>query len=92
MQKVLDEIILADSSGVLSKYTKKKNYIDNIKKSLSLHSNNKQSVEAAVIAGVKLCKASTYVSTLEPTNRIFTLVQTVMVDLKVIVLNINLTS
>lgn len=62
---------------------RKKTYIDNIKKSLGLHSNNKQSIEAAIIAGVKLCKASTYVSTLESTNKIFSLVQSIMTDLKV---------
>lgn len=65
------------------RYAKKKNYIDNIRKSLALHSNNKQSIEAAAIACVKLCKASTYINTLESTNKIFTLVQSVMNDLKV---------
>ncbi|XP_030756453.1 neurofibromin isoform X2 [Sitophilus oryzae] len=85
--KVLEDIILSETTGGTSRYSRKKNYIDNIKKCLAMHSNNKQSTEAAAIACVKLCKASTYISIVDSTNKIFILVQNVMNDLKNLLFN-----
>ncbi|KAF7274462.1 hypothetical protein GWI33_012883 [Rhynchophorus ferrugineus] len=83
--KVLEDI-LSEQAGS-TRFSKKKSYIDNIKKCLAMHTNNKQSTEAAAIACVKLCKASTYINVEDSNNKIFVLVQSVLNDLKNLLFN-----
>lgn len=65
------------------RHLKKKAFIDSIKKSLQSHgSSNKSIIEAGAITCVKLCKAATYINVLDSNNVIFSLVQTVINDLK----------
>jgi len=82
--KVLEEINNADSGAPCSpRHLKKKHFIDAIKKSLQSHgSSNKSMIEAGAITCVKLCKAATYINVLDSNNVIFSLVQTVINDLK----------
>merc|ERR1719410_3071759 len=82
--KVLEEINNADSGAPCSpRHLKKKHFIDVIKKSLQSHgSSNKLVVEAGAITCVKLCKAATYINVLDSNNVIFSVVQTVINDLK----------
>merc|ERR1719402_988777 len=82
--KVLEEINNADSGAPCSpRHLKKKHFIDAIKKSLQSHgSSNKTIIEAGAITCVKLCKAATYINVLDSNNVIFSLVQTVINDLK----------
>ena len=89
--KVLEEIVNADSGAPYSpEHKKKKCFIDSVKKGLVMHGgSNRQFVEAAAVTCVKLCKASTYVSNLDPNNVIFTLVQHVMSDLIALLFNPN---
>ncbi|GBP42984.1 Neurofibromin [Eumeta japonica] len=61
--KVLEEIVNADSGAPCSpRHTKKKHFIDSVKRGLSPQNNSKQMTEAAVVTCVKLCKASTYLN------------------------------
>ncbi|KAK9889237.1 hypothetical protein WA026_004512 [Henosepilachna vigintioctopunctata] len=87
--KVLEEIVNADSGAPCSpRHSKKKQFIDSIKKGISCHSNSsKQSTEAAAVTCVKLCKASTYINILDSSNVAFTLVQNVVNDLKSLLFN-----
>ena len=82
--KVLEEINNADSGAPCSpRHLKKKHFIDAIKKSLQSHgSSNKSMIEAGAITCVKLCKAATYINVLDSNNVIFSLVQTVINNLK----------
>ena len=82
--KVLEEINNADSGAPCSpRHLKKKQFIDAIKKSLQSHgSSNKSMVEAGAITCVKLCKAATYINVLDSNNVIFSVVHTVINDLK----------
>ncbi|XP_014223009.1 neurofibromin isoform X2 [Trichogramma pretiosum] len=87
--RVLEEIVNADTGAPYSpEHKKKKIFIDSVKKGLSLHGgSNRQNVEAAAITGVKLCKASTYISNTDSSNVIFTLVQHIMNDLTSLLFN-----
>ncbi|XP_060536829.1 neurofibromin isoform X2 [Cylas formicarius] len=88
--KVLEEIVNADTGAPCSpRHVRKKAYIDNIKKCLGPHSNSKQSTEAAAVACVKLCKASTYINILDSNNKAFVLVQNIIHDLKNFLFNPN---
>lgn len=83
-QKVLEEIVNADSGAPCSpRHLKKKHFIDTIKKGVTAHASSKQLTESAAIACVKLCKISTYIPTTESTNVTFYLVQCVINDIKV---------
>ncbi|XP_060751523.1 neurofibromin isoform X2 [Tachysurus vachellii] len=64
----------------------KKVFIESLRKALLGHGGNKQLTESAAIAGVKLCKASTYISW-EDHSIIFLLVQSIVVDLKALLFN-----
>lgn len=85
---VLEEIVNADSGAPCSpKHSKKKQFIDSIKRSLVTHGSGRQLTEAAAVTCVKLCKASTYISNLDSSNVIFTLVQHVIGDLTALLFN-----
>lgn len=85
LQKVLEEIVNADSGAPCSpRHLKKKHFIDTIKKGVTTHASSKQLTESAATACVKLCKISTYIPTTESTNVTFYLVQCVINDIKVI--------
>ncbi|XP_057670020.1 neurofibromin isoform X1 [Diorhabda carinulata] len=86
--KVLEEIINADSGAPCSpRHSKKKVFIDNIKRCLGAHGNSKQFTEAAAVTCVKLCKASTYIRILDSNNVTFVLVQSILSDLKSLLFN-----
>ncbi|XP_044742019.1 neurofibromin [Chrysoperla carnea] len=87
--KVLEEIINADTGAPCSpRHSKKKQFIDSVKRGVAIHgSSSKQLTEAATITCVKLCKASTYINILDPNNVNFTLVQTIINDLKTLLFN-----
>lgn len=57
-------------------------FLDSLRKALSGQGGNKQLMESAAIACVKLCKASTYINW-EDHSTIFLLVQSIVMDLKV---------
>ncbi len=82
--KVLEEIYNADAGAPCSaKHVRKKQFIDSIKKALVSHGGSSKTVtEAAVVTCVKLCKSATYINILDSNNVIFSLVQTVIGDLK----------
>lgn len=75
----------ADSGAPCSpRHSKKKQFIDAIKRGIGPHGNSsKQLTEAAAVTCVKLCKASTYINNKDSNNVAFTLVQSVINDLKV---------
>lgn len=81
----MEEIVNAETGAPCSpRYTKKKQFVDAIKRGIGPHGNSsKQLTEAAAVTCVKLCKASTYINILNPSNAAFTLVQSVIHDLKV---------
>lgn len=82
--KVLEEIYNADAGAPCSaKHVKKKQFIDSIKRALSPH-GSRSITEAAAITCVKLCKAATYINIRDSGNVIFSLVQTVINDLKIL--------
>ncbi|XP_050358342.1 neurofibromin-like isoform X3 [Nymphalis io] len=86
--KVLEEIVNADSGAPYSpRHTKKKHFIDTLKRGLSPQNNWKQITEAAIVTCVKLCKASTYVKIADSGNVIFVLVKSVINDLKSLLFN-----
>ena len=63
-----------------------KHFIDEVKKTIgNHHSVNKQLAEGAAVLCVRLCKASTYISIHDRLNVLFSLVQSVINDLKVCV-------
>lgn len=81
--QVLEEIYNADTGAPCSaKHVKKKQFIDSIKRALAPGHSSKAVTEAAAVTCVKLCKAATYVNILDSNNVIFSLVQTVINDLK----------
>ena len=88
---VLEEIVNADSGAPCSpKHSRKKQFIDSIKRGLVTHgSSGRQLTEAAAVTCVKLCKASTYISNLDSSNVIFTLVHHVIGDLTALLFNPN---
>ncbi|XP_040571379.1 neurofibromin isoform X2 [Lepeophtheirus salmonis] len=80
--KVLEEIYNADNGAPCSaKHIRKKQYVDTVKRALSPH-ENKALREAAAVACVKLCKSATYINIKDSNNVIFSLVKTVINDLK----------
>ncbi|GAB0093775.1 neurofibromin [Sergentomyia squamirostris] len=86
--KVLEEIVNADSGAPCSAcHLKKKQFVEGIKKGLGSHASSKQLTESAAIAGVKLCKASTYINIADSNNVCFQLVQCVINDLKALLFN-----
>ncbi|KYB29814.1 Neurofibromin-like Protein [Tribolium castaneum] len=87
--KVLEEIVNADSGAPCSpRHNKKKQFIDAIKRGIGPHGNSsKQLTEAAAVTCVKLCKASTYINNKDSNNVAFTLVQSVINDLKSLLFN-----
>lgn len=88
--KILEEIVNADSGAPCSpKHIRKRQFIDCVKKALVPHSSHKQLTEAAAVASVRLCKASTYINILDRNNVVFALVQSVMGDLKGLLFNPN---
>ena len=66
-----------------TKHQKKKQFIDQLKKSLIPHSSSKYMTEAAAVTCIKLCKIATYINNTESNNVVFALVQNVINDLKV---------
>nr|CAD7452027.1 unnamed protein product [Timema tahoe] len=86
--KVLEEIVNADSGAPCSpRHSKKKQFIDSVKRAVGPHSTSKQLTEASAVTCVKLCKASTYINILDSNNVAFTLVQSVINDLKTLLFN-----
>lgn len=84
-QKVLEEIVNADSGAPCSpRHLKKKHFMEGIKRGLGAHASSKQLTESAATACVKLCKVSTYINICDSNNVTFQLVQSVINDLKVI--------
>lgn len=88
---VLEEIVNADTGAPCSpKHSKKKQFIESIKRGKVTHGGSgRQLTEAAAVTCVKLCKASTYISNLDSSNVIFTLVQHVIGDLTSLLFNPN---
>ncbi|XP_023718196.1 neurofibromin isoform X5 [Cryptotermes secundus] len=81
--KVLEEIVNADSGAPCSpRHSKKKQFIDSVKRAIGQHGTSKQLTEAAAVTCVKLCKASTYINNLDSNNVAFTLVQNIINELK----------
>lgn len=81
--KVLEEIVNADSGPPGSpRYSKKKQFIDNVKRSLRMHgsSSSRQLSEAAAITCVKLTKAATYVSNAESKNNVILILVQQLID------------
>lgn len=71
-------------TAVSPQNTKKKLFLENIKRCLAQHGNSKHLIEAAAVTGVKLCKASTYINNNTDSNHVaFVLVQSILNDLKV---------
>lgn len=82
--QVLEEIYNADTGAPCSaKHVKKKQFIDSIKRALIPH-GSKTVTEAAAVTCVKLCKSATYINILDSNNVIFSLVQAVIGDLKML--------
>jgi len=87
--KVL-EIVNADSGPPDSpRYSRKKQFIDNVKRSLRMHgsSSSRQLSEAAAVTCVNLTKAATYVNNAESSNVVLILVQQLMDDLMNLLFN-----
>ncbi|XP_012529974.1 neurofibromin [Monomorium pharaonis] len=88
--KVL-EIVNADSGPPDSpRYSRKKQFIDSVKRSLRTHSSSssRQLSEAAAVTCVNLTKAATYVNKAESSNNVvLTLVQQLMDDLMSLLFN-----
>ena len=60
-----------------------KHFIDEVKKVISPHHAVSKLTEGAAVTCVRLCKASTYISINDRLNVLFSLVQSVINDLKV---------
>jgi neurofibromin 1 len=74
----------ADSGAPCSpRHSKKKQFIDSVKRAVGPHGASKQLTEAAAVTCVKLCKASTYINIFDSSHTAFVLVQSVINDLKV---------
>ncbi|XP_065225861.1 neurofibromin-like isoform X1 [Planococcus citri] len=88
--KVLEQIVNADSGAPCSpRHSRKKQFVDTLKRNINIHGTGKHHVETSAIALVKLCKASTYINMQHSNNIVFTLVQTVVNDLKSLMFNVN---
>lgn len=64
-------------------------FLDSLRKALAGQGGSKQLMESAAIACVKLCKASTYINW-EDHSTIFLLVQSIVMDLKVIITSMSI--
>ncbi|KAJ8312996.1 hypothetical protein KUTeg_010369 [Tegillarca granosa] len=88
--KILEEINNADSGAPCSpQHMKKKHFIDEVKKAISSHHGGNKSMlqECAAVTCVRLCKASTYININDRLNVLFSLVQSVINDLKTLLFN-----
>ncbi|GFX02303.1 neurofibromin [Trichonephila clavipes] len=86
--KILEEIVHADAGAPFSpKHYRKRQFVDSVKKALVPHSSSKQQCEAAAVTCVRLCKTSTYINILDSNNVVFSLVQSVINDLKMLLFN-----
>ena len=65
-----------------SRLLQKKQFLDNLQKSLCSPGSNKQMTECAVVSSVKLCKAASYVKDSQ-NSTLCKLVNVLMMDLKV---------
>lgn len=69
-----------------AQHLKKKQFVDDLRRAVNPN-NCKQSqvplFEAAVVSCVRMCKASTFIKTADSSNVLFTLVKSVVLDLKV---------
>lgn len=81
----MEEIVNADSGAPWSpQHSRKKLFMDTMKRAVNVQAtSNKQNVESSTIVLAKLCKASTYINIYRSNNVVFTLVQSVINDLKV---------
>ena len=90
--RTLEEVNGQSENGLSSasaiRHSRKKLFVENLKKSLQQpSSSSKQVTEAGIIACVKLVKASTYINTLDCNNSVFRLVQSILSDLKNLLFN-----
>lgn len=87
--KTLEEVNNQENglSSALIKHSRKKLFVENLKKSLQSTTSNKQITEAGIVACVRLCKASTYINMLDSNNSVFRLVQSILSDLKNLLFN-----
>ncbi|CAH8606919.1 unnamed protein product [Dicrocoelium dendriticum] len=91
--KILEEIINADNGAPLSpQHQKKKQFMDEVRKALACHGHSVGSskptlTEAALLAAVNLCKASTYININDRDNIFFIFVHSVYADLQNILFN-----
>ncbi|XP_071181509.1 neurofibromin-like isoform X6 [Mytilus edulis] len=86
--KILEEINNADNGAPCSaQHLKKKHFIDEVKKAISPHHAGSKLTEGAAVTCVRLCKASTYISINDRLNVLFSLVQSVINDLKQLLFN-----
>ncbi|KAH8860712.1 Neurofibromin [Schistosoma japonicum] len=93
--KILEEINNAENGAPLSpEHQKKKQFMDEVRKALASHghggSGSKPALlEAALLAAVNLCKASTYININDRNNILFILVHSVYADLQNLLFNPN---
>ncbi|THD27494.1 Neurofibromin [Fasciola hepatica] len=91
--KILEEIINAENGAPLSpEHQKKKQFVDEVRKALSSHGHGSGGgkpvlIEAALLAAVNLCKASTYININDRNNILFILVHSVYADLQNLLFN-----
>lgn len=87
---MLEGVLDAENSAhCIQKHSKKRQFMDTIKRAITPHGTSKQLTESAVIASVKLCKASTYISPEHSLHVVSMFVQHVISDLKVSPIIIN---
>lgn len=85
--KFLEEITNAESGAPCSQqHLRKKQLYDDLRKAVNSQ-NFKQTTEGAVVACVRMCKASTYIKTSDRTNVLYTLVKSIVLDLKAVLFN-----
>ncbi|XP_073994395.1 neurofibromin 1 isoform X2 [Rhodnius prolixus] len=85
--RIFEEILNADVGAPCSpRHSRKKQFVESVKRSIGPHTTSKQLTEAAAVTCVKLCKASTYISR-NAVNVAFTLVQNIISDLKALLFN-----
>ncbi|CAH8478803.1 unnamed protein product [Schistosoma turkestanicum] len=91
--KVLEEINNAENGAPLSpEHQKKKQFMDEVRKALASHGHGSSGskpalLEAALLAAVNLCKASTYININDRNNILFILVHSVYADLQNLLFN-----
>ncbi|VDP28185.1 unnamed protein product [Schistosoma mattheei] len=93
--KILEEINNAENGAPLSpEHQKKKQFMDEVRKALASHGHGSSAskpalLEAALLAAVNLCKASTYININDRNNILFILVHSVYADLQNLLFNPN---